>query len=390
MKKTALLVASCFLALLAACHRMPKIPFDPAGAAVLNEEEDLMAHCSAFTFSKEAKTLYLAYYHDQEQTLEAPDKISICPVLAEFDFPSLALRKRVEPIHTGETVGNYTHSTRRAPYDPNLLSLGDTLFYYFVGCIDTTVTFCVRRYDTVSGQFENNIEPCRLRYDGKTVDFNTVNYFAMLEEKGLPYTWNNDLLISGAFVEHKGEWYCSTGTAFHKRSFPVVIKTSDGINFDVVLFCPEFLFGCCESSVAIWKDCYYVIERNSGVERGWRGIYLAKYSLDGACLVPPVYLTEAQAKPALVVHRGQLYAIYNANPFLYTDWGFVNRSRLRISRIGPDCQVLESRDITDPFGIHYPYVREQDGEVWISFTEDRKQLDPYQTRSNISFTKVEL
>lgn len=384
------IVSVAVMAMVFACGRMPERPFDPAAATVITEDTDLMAHCSAFVPSADGKTLWVAYYHDQEQTLEAPSKTSICPVFAELDYPSLEVRERQEVIHSGETVGTYTHSPHRAPYDPNLILMGDTLYYYFVGCVDTTVTFCVRRYDIPAGHFEDDIEICQLRYDGKTVPFDTRHFFDMFAEKGFPATWNNDLLISGAFVEYKGEWYCSTGNAFHKRSCPVVIKTSDGINFDLVMLCPEFLFGCAESSVAIWDDEFYVIERNSGVERGWRGIYLAKYAEDGTCLVPPVYLAEAQAKPALIVHKNRLYAFYNANPFLYTDWGFVNRSRLRISRIGKDCKPLECRDVTDPYGIHYPYLQEVDGDVWMSFTEDRRQLDAYQTRSNISLTKVEL
>ena len=73
--------------------------------------------------------------------------------------------------------------------------------------------------------------------------------------------------------------------------------------------------------------------RNSGVERGGRGIYIARYDASGNCLTPPRYLTEAQAKPAIILHDGRLFIFYNANPFLYTDWGLVSRSRLRIAEI---------------------------------------------------------
>ncbi len=385
--------------LLAGCGR-GSLPFDPAEAAVINEDCDLMAHCSCFVPGG-AGTVYFAYYRDSTQTLENPGKTTITPILAKatglregrpgeglsVSFGSIV---RQEIIHTGESVGTFTQSPARAPYDPNLLLLGDTLMVYFVGCVDGIVTTCVRRYDIRSDCFADGVEICTLSYDGKTLPFDTRSVFDLYEAQGIAATYNNDLLMSGAFVPYKGEWYCAVGTAFQPRSCPVVVKTVDGVHFDAVMFCPEFLYGCAEASVAVWKDDFYVIMRNSGVERGGRGCYVARYDASGRCLVGPVYLSEAQSKPAIALHKGRMYLFYNANPFLQTDWGLVSRSRLRISEIDRDCRILRSWDITDPYGIHYPYVREMDGRLWMSFTEDRKQLDVNQTRTNISFTPVRL
>lgn len=369
---------------------MPEQPFDPAGAVVFTEDKDLMTHCSAFLYDG-SERLYLAYYRDTVQLLENPAMKSITPVLAVADYPSVEVKSRTEYIHTGQTIGSFTQSPDRAPYDPNLLLMGDTLFCYFVGCVGSDVTICARRYDTVSGQFADEVETCRLRYGSHNVPFSAVCLWELQKEMGLEEaTFNNDVLLSCRFVPYKGEWYAAVGTAFHKRSCPVVVKTSNGVDFDVVMICPEFLFGCCEAALAILDDEFYVIERNSGVERGGRGCYIAKYSPDGACLVAPQYLSEAQSKPALIVHRGSVYAFYNANPFLFTDWGLVSRSRLRIARIGKGCEVLESRDVTSPYGIHYPYLGEIDGDVYMTYTSDYRQLDIAQTRSNLCFTRVDL
>jgi hypothetical protein len=389
-----ILLSLSVLLVLSGCNRTT-VPFDPAKAAVINEDCDLMAHCSTFVPVGDG-TVYFAYYRDSTQTLEAPGKTTIVPVFAKAeglktgDTPSFERISYQEFIHSGETVGDYTHSPDRAPYDPNLLLLGDTLMVYFVGCIDGTVTTCVRPYDTVTDRFSDRIEVCTLSYGDKTVPFDTKGLFGMYEDLGFKATFNNDLLMSGAFVPYKGEWYCALGTAFLPRSCPVIVKTADGVNFDLVMLCPEFLYGCAEASVAIWKDDFYVIMRNSGVERGGRGCYVARYDATGYCLAGPVYLSEAQSKPAIILHKGRMYLFYNANPFLQTDWGLVSRSRLRISEIDRNCRILRSWDITDPYGIHYPYVQEIDGQVWISFTEDRKQLDVNQTRTNISFTPVRL
>lgn len=393
MKKILIILSLAALAV-GCCSRNarnqgPEIPFDPADVLVISEDVDKMAHCSVFLPDGNG-TVYFAYYHDTVQTLENPEKTSIEITLAKSSYPDFNSFERVDVMRAGQAVGDFVQSPDRAPYDPNLLLLGDTLMLYFVGCVDGVVTTCVRPYDTRSGTFADKVDVCTLEYDGKTVPFDTKHIFDMFAEKGLEATFNNDLLMSGSFVLYDGAWYSSFGNAFLKRSCPVIVKTVDGRHFEYVMHCPEFLFGCCETSIAIWKDEFYVIMRNSGVERGGRGIYIARYDASGNCLTPPRYLTEAQAKPAIILHDGRLFIFYNANPFLYTDWGLVSRSRFRIAEIDRDCNILWSRDVTDPYGIHYPYVHEMDGNVWMTFTEDRKQLDINQTRSNISFTKVEL
>lgn len=407
MKKTVLrrIIVAALLALVLmqvqACRlRTETAPFDPAHAAVINEDCDLMAHCSAFVPAGNG-TVYFAYYRDSTQTLENPGRTTITPILAKAtgmrtgqagDAASVSFEsiEYQEIIHSGETVGKFTQSPERAPYDPNLLLIGDTLFVYFVGCIDGTVTTCVRRCDVRSGRLSDSVETCTLSYGGKTVPFDTKGLFGMYAELGFEAVFNNDLLMTGTFVRHEDAWYSALGTAFLPRSCPVIVKTGNGVDFDLVMICPEFLYGCAESSVAVWKDDFYVIMRNSGVERGGRGCYLARYGADGRCLAGPVYLDEAQSKPAIALHKGHMYLFYNANPFLQTDWGLVSRSRLRISEIDRDCRILKSWDITDPYGIHYPYVNTIDGRLWMTFTEDRKQLDIAQTRTNISFTPVRL
>ena len=381
--------AAAVMSIPQSCRETATVPFDPAEAAVISDPSDKMAHCSTFAVDGKGN-VYFAYYHDSEQTLESPEMTTITCVLAKAGMDDLKDVTRQEFIRAGQTLGDFTQSPDRAPYDPNLLLVGDQLLVYFVGCVDGVVTTCIRRYDTRSGTFGDNVETCTLSYDGKTVPLDTEHVFEMFREKGLDATFNNDLLLSGSFVRYKDAWYTSFGNAFLKRSCPVILKTVDGLNFEFVMMCPEFLFGCCETSIAVWHDEFYVIMRNSGVERGGRGTYIARYDASGKCLTPPKYLSEAQSKPAIILHKGKMYLFYNANPFLYTDWGLVSRSRLRIARIDRDCNIVESRDVTDPYGIHYPYVGEIDGSVWMTFTEDRKQLDINQTRTNISFTEVNL
>lgn len=362
-------------------------PFNPAEAKVLSSPNELMTHASTIVATQDG-TLFIAYLRDTTQTHEVSSATTISPVLMKTHFPEMDSFEKVEIMRAGATVGDFTQSPTRSPYDNNLLLIGDTLFCYFTGCIDGTVTFCARRYDVPTGQLDNHVDVCTLTYDGKTVPFDSQSAFAMMEEMGIRTVFSNDVVMTTPFQEYKGEWYCAFGNAFPKHSKPVIVKTTDGIHFEVVMVCKEFNFGTCEVAVAIWHDEFYVLQRNSGVERGGRGTFLAKYDAQGRCLVPPIYLTETQVKPALIVYKGRLYAFYNANPSLYTDWGLVSRSRLRIARIGRQCQLLKSWDITSPYGIHYVYPVEIDGNLYITFSEDRRQLNIEMTRSDIGFIKV--
>ena len=365
---------------------------DPQDAAVISEREDLMAHCSCFTTVGD--DVYFVYYHDQEQPLERPDKTTITPVLVKSKFPDLLDFRREDIIRTGGTVGSFTQSAVRAPYDPNLLVVGDRLLCYFIGCVGDDVTYCVRPYDMASGEFEDRVDICTLSYEyagvRKTITVDAASVFSMFGEMGIEAVFHNDVLMTGRFVRYGDEYYCALATAFTPASKPVVVKTRDGINFELVTVCKEHQCGACEASVEIWKDNIYVIVRNSGADLGARGTFLYKYDLSGNCIAGPVFLTAAQSKPAIIVHDDRLFAFYNADPWITTDWGLVSRSRLRISQIDEDCNIVGSRDVVSEFGIHYIYPNHIGDEVWMTFTEDRKKVDIAQTRSNISFVRVDL
>lgn len=365
---------------------------DTQNATVLSEYEDLMAHCS--TFVTVGDTVYVAYYHDLTQPYEHPAMTTITPVLARTAYPDFLTIERSDIMKSGMSVGSFTQNPARAPYDPNVLNVDGRILCYFIGCIGEDVTYCVRPYDVGKGLMEDSVSVCTLTYDiaarKKTVTLNANAVFDMYEEMGIPAVRHNDILMTGRFIEYGGEYYNAVATAFTPGSKPLIVKTRNGIDFELVRVCTEHLCGACEASVEIWKDNIYVLVRNSGADLGARGTFLYKYDMKGNCLAGPVFLTAAQSKPSLIVYKDRLYAFYNADPWIRTDWGLVSRSRMRVSEIDEDCSVAGSRDVVSEFGIHYMYTGIFHDEVWMTFTEDRKKVDINQTRSNISFAKVNL
>lgn len=367
------------------------LPIRPEEAAVISDPSDLVAHCSTFAF-RGRNDVYFAYYKDSEQPKEHSVHFSTFPVLAKAGRKDGKVQFRKEVIRAEQTIGDFTHGPR-APYDPNLLVLGNTLMVYFNGCVGTEVTFCARPYDLRKDAFEDRIVVCKLRYRDssgaeKTIDLDAKGYYRFLEDSGINGEYHNDICISARFVPYRGEWYGVLAGVFTNSSKPVVVKTRDGITFDAVMICRDFEWGACEGCLEIVDGEYYVAMRNAGCQREHQGTYLAKYGPDGTCLAAPRKLGRCQSKPAIISFKKGLYVFYNDYPNLKTEWGNVTRSRLRVEQIDRDCRPMKSWEILSGVGIHYPYVNKHRGHLYISFTEDRKKVDVRQCRSNVSFTEV--
>jgi len=366
-------------------------PFIPEQAFVVSDPSDLIAHCSTFAFDGKGG-VYFAYYKDSQQPKEHSVNLTTYPVLAKTNLASLNQIERKDIIHAGDTVGTYVHGNR-APYDPNLLFIGDTLMVYFNGYTSDEVTFCAREYYPDTDSFKNDVTICKLSYKdrkgrNRLVDLNARNCYAFYDEMGIQAKYHNDLCISSRFVLHDGAYYAVLANVFSELSKPIVVKTTDGIVFEVVFVCNEFEYGACEGCLEIQGNEFFIAMRNSGCPKEAQGTYLAKYSQDGECLCLPRMLGRCQSKPAIIEYNKKMFVFFNAYPNLTTEWGNVARSRLRIVQIDKQCNIEKTWDVTNDCGIHYPYVGKYCGSLYLSFTEDRKKIDVKQCRSNVSFTKV--
>lgn len=365
---------------------------DLASATVFSDPADLVAHCSTFAFDRKGN-IYFAYYKDSEQPKEHSVNLSTFPVLAKGRFNKMDAFKRTDVIRSGQTIGAFTHGPR-APYDPNVLVLGKKMKVFFNGCVGTEVTFCSREYDLRKGCFADSITVSRLRYvlpsgKTKTIVLDAKGTYEFFADMGVEAEYHNDLAISSRFVPYRGEYYSVLCGVFTKKSKPVIVRTRDGVTFDVVMICRDFEYGACEGCVEIADGSYYVTMRNAGAPRDKQGTYAARYAFDGKCLATPRRLGRNMSKTAVIRWKGNIYAIFNEYPNLKTEWGNVMRSRLRIARLDRDCNIIAHKDILSGTGIHYPYVDIHKGHLYMSFTEDRKKVDVKQCRSNVSFICID-
>lgn len=386
--RTFLLLATT--ALLFSCKVKPIENIDPQEAIVITDmTQDKMAHCSIFKIIGD--TVYFAYYHDTVQVKEHPMFSSIVPVFAKAKFPLDGNIERVEVIRCGETLGDFTQDMTRAPYDPNMLKVGNKLMYYFNGCMDGTVCYCVRPYNLETATFEDAVQKCTVSYNGKTWPLDSYSLFTIMEQMGhKDLKFNNDVVMSHRFIERDGAYYNVMCNGFSHRSFPILLKTSDGINYEVVFAFNENPGGACEAAFEFIGDDVYLITRDHFAEWRKSGMFISKYSFrDGSCLVAPRLLTNQPAKPALILRGKNLYALYNVFPDIERDGKRIDRSRLRMARVGEDCSLVDSLDVIGNYGIHYPYTDYIGDDIYMTFTEDRREISEA-TRSNISMIRLGL
>lgn len=388
------MIKSFFAAALLTVVQTDAVPvFTPSSAVVVSESNNLVAHCSTFDFDRRGN-VYFAYYRDSLQSVERSSNLSTFVVLARTKLRALDVFSRQRIISAGESIGTFTRGDR-APYDPNVLMLGRRLMVYFNGLRDGEVTFCCREYDTVSSRPADDVKVCNLRYlsasgNVVTTPLDARGVYGMFEDMGIEANYHNDVVISARFVRWRGEYYCALAGAFTKASKPVILRTSDGINFDVVFVCSDFEDGTCEACLEIVDGNFYVAARNAYGPKEKKGTYIACYDSRGHCAVKPVMLGRVQSKTALIYWRGQLLAFYNDYPDIIGEYGKVNRSRLCVASLGRDCRILTKSEITSGCGIHYPYVNIHHRRLFLSFTEDRRHVDIKQCRSNISFLELKL
>lgn len=390
MKKLFLLSMLATMAL--SCAPRALEAFDPADGLVFSDmSTDKMCHCSIFKVVGDE--VFFAYYHDTTQTQEHPRITTIVPVLARSPWPVTGdeIEYR-DVIRSGEVCSGFVQDSTRAPYDPNLLLVGRKLRYYFNGCIDGRVVYAARTYDIDSHEFEPGAVACRIAFEGDTLAMTSANLFSIMSRLGYVVKDNNDVVISHRYIKYKGSWYNVVANGFTSASKPLVIKTDDGLLFDFVFACNELEGGICESAFEFKDDVMYLVTRNIFEDSRRNATYLSAFSMkDGSCIAGPRELTPQTAKAALIKKGRRIYAIYNVLPDIERDGSSVGRSRLRLSRLGEGVSIVDSVDVIGQYGIHYPYTDIVDGDVWMSFSEDRRSLSPPgYTRSNLSLIRLPL
>lgn len=372
-------------------------PLVYSDSRMISEPDNLMSHCPAFTVTNNGKALVM-YYRDNVQKVEDSKYTTIDMRLVSFPMRKWrdAELQRQHFLREGETVGDYTQQGR-APYDPCIFIAGNSAQALFGGIENGDVMYATRAYDLKRGEFGPSITRCTLSYDieggHKTVRLSNEGVKEFYQDSGYADAFDNfyQIVLSPSCVEYEGSYYLALSVWCCPQSRPVILKTKDFINYEVVMTCTEFVHGGAESSVSIYKDEIYVISRSTRpADKSHAGCYIAKYSMDGTCLVKPWMIGNNESRPVLYDAGGKLFAIYNVLPDYYDNGKKVNRSHIRISEIDKNANSIRGWDLTMEDSFQYYELLRYKGKNYIVFVEDRQKVANGSRKGNIGFAELNI
>ena len=398
MKRIALL-AILTLATLSTSAHTPKCwcPIDASKATLVSEPENKMSHALSTLITDKGK-VWVAYYCDKVNNVENPSYVTINLMLSRFDIrkwksPKISHTRLVSP---GETFDGYTQDMY-APYDPVLLKTESGIRCIFQGQEDGEADLMAFDIDPKSGTPGRKMSPCTLTFrDGeqtKTLPISTSGTQEYYKRLGIDdFTDFERPVLDKRFVEHDGWYYNILANWAMQRSIPIIVRTKNGIDYEVVFTCPEFTHGSTEGSIAIHDGRVYIVARTADYKKELhpkRGCYLGVYSLEGECLRKPYKITDDYSRPEMIVHDNKVYAMYNARPHYKVDDKTVYRSRVRISEVDARGDILFGWEYVAKNSMQYYSLCEYRGDVYLTFIEDRFRT-AHRNKGNVAFVKTDL
>lgn len=372
-----------------ACGRGVHCPIDASNATLISEPENLMSHCASTIITEEGE-VWCAYYRDLVGNVEDPVNTTIEIVLSRFN---IADWQTPQITHTrlfkaGDRLGDFTQGDYAA-YDPVLFD-GDGAMRCIIQAFEGGES-CLAAFDIdhTSGTPLDKMMRCTLTYPtengNKTVPLKASALRHFYEQQGVVEFENYERpLIDKKFIRH-GDWYYNVLCNWYcKEAKPAIIRTKNGIDYEVVFVCPEFEYGCTEGSIAIDDERLYLIGRSRSPRRG---AFLGCYSLSGDCLTLPYQVGDDGSRPEMILYKGRIYAMYNILPLLSNEQGKeIYRSRVRLAELDKEGKILHHWDYEAPHSMQYFCLNQYGDGVYLTFTEDRfGRAD--KEKGNIAFVK---
>ena len=375
-----------------ACQNSSRPLISAEGATLVSQPENKMSHCAS-TVIRPNGEVWCAYYRDLVGNIEDPVNTSIEIVLSRFNINEWQSPKILHTtlFKAGDRLGDFTQGDYAA-YDPILFEVDGVMRCIVQAFEDGESCLAAFDIDLASGKPLDRMMRCTLTYatenDNITVPLKASALQELYARNGTTSFKNYERpLIDKQFVRH-GEWYYNVLCNWYCiEARPMVIRTKDGINYEVAFICPEFEYGCTEASMAIANESIYLIGRSRSPKRG---SFLGRYSLSGECLTKPYQVGDDGSRPEMIVHKGKIYAMYNILPLLKDENGKeIYRSRVRLAEVDKEGNITKQWDYEVPYSMQYFCLDEHNGDVYLTFTEDRFRCADKE-KGNIAFIKTNL
>ena len=398
MKRFILILAvSCFT--LSAAAKAPKstFPIDATKATLISDPDNQMTHYTSTHVTKDGE-IWIAYFRDLKNNVEDPNELTIEMVLSRFDIKKWRSPKikHSSLLKVGGTIGSYNQGNS-APYDPILFDAGDKITCIYQAYEDGGNIYIAFTIDPETGTPVGEVERCTFTYTHNGEKFTVPlskagnrEYY----EKALGVTNFKGFekpVLNKKYTKHGGWYYTAMANWCCQGSVPIVVRTKDGIDYEMVYTCPEFKYGASEAAMTIEGERVYIVARTSRpANKVVRGTFLGVYSLTGECLRKPYQIGDIESRPEFLNYDGTVYVMYNVKPnYLLPNGKGANRSRVRLAILNDVGTVERAWEIASPHSIQYYCLNEYKGDIYFTFGEDRFNLAKAK-KGNISFVKTEL
>lgn len=372
-------------------------PFYPEKATLISHPDNLMTHC-ATTIIRKNGDVFVGQIRDQKNNHEDPKNKTIEVAVSKFNIKRVATDKVTHTtlLKVGGQVGNFKQADGVPPYDTFLFDAGDKVRCLFFGYGECWQLMAVDM-DPKSCEFDHEVKQTTLTYtvngQKSTIPMTADAFRKFYEDIGVTdFKSFERPILDKKFTRYGEWWYSVIGNWCCRGSIPAVIRTKNGIDYEVLFVCPEYIWGASETALAIHNDKCYIIARTARpAEKNKRGVYLGCYSLkSGECLRKPYKIGSVESRPDMLLYKGKVYAMYNTDPSFVNEKGKrVYRSRVRIAELDDMAQVVRAWEIASPKSIQYYCMNEYKGKAYLTFGEDRF-LRAKSFKGSIAFTKLDL
>lgn len=349
---------------------------------IMSDNTQLMAHCAMMDYDTSDNTIWLVYYANESTTTENNTDVRTYLTIKHIN-PYLKTVIASTTFKVGDTIGTYTQANT-PPYDPTITVLSDYVLVTFWGNENNERCISCFRVDK-STLAISNYAVNKLTYNGTDYDLNCTNLKAIYEAySGTTISTIDTVAFSCHFPVYNNEYYGVINDIFSASGYKsFLVKSSDLVTWSIV-HCFTEIPATNEASICIRNGILYMSDRNN--------MYVTSYNLtNGTVKYVSVPMVQG-CKPCLFNYKntlGEEKVVLASNiiaKYTASVEGF--RRNMGLFVINEDLSIeLKSRILTSA-GCHYPDLASDGFDLFLLWSEDRRNLNRKVQRSDIGFAKI--
>lgn len=316
---------------------------------------DKMVHVSTFDIID--GYIYMTYYANTIDEEENPEKQTAR--LAYCDVSDTNNKTYIDLQSVGET---YNEMKVSAVYDTILMRKNKELYLMWTAMLNGDYYRLYRIFNTETKEI-GEVQINSFKVGNVTNDFCIPGMKDALNKNGIahkPMTVDIGIMQKLSTRVENGVTYYYTGC--YANAFNCIIKSSDLVTWEYVAAPTHLENGQFENAVYVLDDkVYYFLRQNWEENTG----ILCYYDLSTSQWSTPIYVDDCQSRADFFMFGGGLFLIHAPKDRNHLEVMEINRSYLNKT------YAYQTAKVPDYF---YPFVREIDGDLYISFTVSRKHI----------------